>query len=228
MKTRHLLLGYIGCIVILLFSMTGCSEVPYTGPSYTIDHIDTYLQATGRDTVCLQDGFDSFCVKLELDKIQLDAADIGYTPTVHVHPENVAYVFEYEDTPILRARRSMDTTDLVQQLAAAGKVNVPANGNNLNVAPIPEGWTIEIYSKNPMNVRVVEGLIIDKNTDNDLAIKQRKQIERGVQFSVETQGGEITIQVKGLVPRNTATFHISTDNVDSDENTNIMKLVPLQ
>lgn len=227
MKTRHLLLGYIGCIVMLLFSITGCSEVPYTGPSYTIDHIDTYLHATGKDTVCLQDGFDSFCVKLELDKIQLDAADIGYTPTVHVYPENVAYVFEYEDTPILRARRSMDTTDIVQQLAAAGKVNIPPNGNNLNVAPIPEGWTIEIYSKNPMNVRVVEGLIIDTNTDNDLAIKQRKQIERGVQFSVETLGSEITIQVKGLVPRNTATFHISADSVDSDENTNIMKLVPL-
>ena len=229
MKTaKHLSLVLIGNILIILFSITGCSDVPYTGPVLTIDNIDTYLNATGVDTVCLQDGFDSVCVKLDLDKIEIDGADIGYAPTVHVHPENVAYVFEYEDTPILRARRSMDTTDLVQQLAAAGKVNVPANGNNLNVAPIPEGWTIEIYSKNPMNVRVVEGLMIDKNTDNDLVIKQRKQIERGVQFSVETQGGEITIQVKGLVPRNTATFHISADNVDSDENTNIMKLVPLQ
>ena len=122
----------------------------------------------------------------------------------------------------------MDTTDLVQQLVDAGKVNVPANGNNLNVAPIPEGWTIEIYSTAPMNVRVVEGLTIDMNTDNDLAITQRKQIKSGVQFAVETQAGEITIQVKGLIPRNTATFHISADNVDSDENTNIMKLVPLQ
>ena len=227
MKTLYFL-GYIGSIVILLLSIIGCSEVPYTGPTYTIDHIDTYLQAAGVDTVCFQDGFDSVCVKLLLDKIELNAADIGYTPTVHVHPENVAYVFEYEDTPILRARRSMDTTDLVQQLVDAGKVNVPANGNNLNVAPIPEGWTIEIYSKNPMNVRVVEGLTIDMNTDNDLAITQRKQIQNGVQFAVETQAGEITIQVKGLIPRNTATFHISADNVDSDENTNIMKLVPLQ
>lgn len=228
MKTRHLSLDYIGYIVILLFSITGCSEVPYSGPSLTIDNIDTYLQATGEDTVCLQDGFDSVCVKLELDKIEIDGADIGYTPTVHVHPENVAYVFEYEGTPILRARRSMDTTDLVQQLVAAGKVNVPANGNNLNGVPIAEGWAIEIYSTAPMNVRVVEGLTIDTNTDNDLLITEIKQIESGVQFAVKTQVGELTIQAKGLIPRNTATFHISAESVDSDENTNIMKLVPIR
>ena len=228
MKTKHLSLAVIGSILVILFSITGCSEVPYTGPTLTIDHIDTYLHATGEDTVCLQDGFDSVCVKLDLDKIEIDGADIGYTPTVHVHPENVAYVFEYQGSPILRAKRSMDTTDLVQKLEDTGKVNLPANGNNLNVAPIPEGWTIEIYSTTPMKVRVVEGLTIDTNKQKDLAITQTKQIDSGVQFAVETKVDEITIQVNGLIPGNTATFHISADSIDSDANTNILKLEPIR
>ena len=228
MKTRHLSLALIGGILIILFSLTGCSEVPYTGPIITVDHVDTYLNAIGEDTVCLQDGFDSVCVKLDLNKIEIDGADIGYTPTVHVHPENVAYVFEYQGSRILRAKRSMDTTELVQQLEDAGKVNLPSNGNNLNVAPIPEGWTIQIYSTAPLHVRVVEGLTIDTDTQTDLEISQKTQIDGGVQFAVETQVAEITIQVDGLIAGNTATFHISADNVDSDDTTNILKLEPLQ
>ncbi len=227
MKTKHLSLVLIGSILIIIFSITGCSETPYTGPALSIDHIDTYLNATGEDTVCLQDGFDSVCVKLDLDKIEINDADIGYTPTVHVHPENVAYVFEYQGSPILRAKRSMDTTELVQQLEDEGKVNLPSTGHNLNVVPIPEGWTIQIYSTARMNVRVVEGLTIDANNQKDLDITQTTQIADGVQFVVETTTAEITIQVNGLIPNNTATFHISADNVDSDDNTNILKLEPL-
>ncbi len=228
METKYSSLTLIVSILIILFSITGCSEVPYTGPVLTINHIDTYLNATGEDTVCLQDGFDAVCVKLELDKIEIDSADIGYVPTVHVHPENVSYVFEYQGSPILRAKRSMDTTELVQKLKDAGKVNLPSNGNNLNVAPIPEGWTIQIYSTAPMNVRVVEGLTIGTNKQKDLGITQKTQIDDGVQFAVETKGPEITIQVNGLIPGNTATFHISADSIDSDDNTNILKLKPLQ
>lgn len=226
MKTKHLSLAAIGSILIVLFSITGCSEVPYTGPALTIDQIDTYLHETGEDTVCLLDGFDAVCVKLELDKIEIDEAEIGYTPTVHVHPENIAYVFEYEGRPILRAKRSMDTTELVQRLEDGGKVDLPSDVNNLNVAPIPEGWTIQIYSTDPMNVRVAEGLTIDTNREKDLVITQTEQIDRGVQFAVETKVEEITIQVKGLIPGNIATFHISADSVDSDDNTNILKLEP--
>lgn len=228
MKARHLTLALIGGILIILFSITGCSEVPYTGPVLSIDHIDTYLNATGVDTVCLQDGFDSVCVRLDLDKIEIDGSDIGYTPTVHVHPENVAYVFEYQGSPILQAKRSMDTTNLVQKLEDAGKVNLPSSGNNLNVGPVPEGWTIQIYSTAPMNVRVVEGLTIGTNRQKDLAITQTTQIDSGVQFAVETKVAEITIQVNGLIPGNTATFHISADDIDSDDKTNILKLEPLQ
>lgn len=228
MKTKHLTLTLLGSILIIIFSITGCSEVPYTGPVLSIDHIDTYLNATGEDTVCLQDGFDAVCIRLNLDKIEIDSADIGYTPTVHVHPETVVYVFDYQGSPILRAKRSMDTTELVQKLEGEGKVNLPSTGHNLNVDPIPEGWTIQIFSTDPMNVRIVEGLTIDSNDEDDLRISKEEKIDGGVQFAVETQEPEITIQVRGLIPGNIATFHISADDVDSDNNTNILKLEPLQ
>ena len=225
---RYLFLVLIGGILIILLSITGCSDVPYSGRIVTVDNIDTYLNAIGEDTICLRDGFDSVCVKLDLDRIEIDSTDIGYTPTVHVHPENVVYVFEYQGSPILRAKRSMDTTELVQRLRDEDRVNIPSNGNNLNVAPIPEGWTIQIYSTNTINIRVVEGLTIGTNRQDDIRITQKTQIDNGVQFVVETKVSEITIQVNGLIPGNTATFHISADNVDSNDNTNILKLEPIQ
>lgn len=229
MKTaRHLSLTLIGSILIVILSLTGCSDVPYTGPIITVDRVDTYLNAIGSDTLCLQDGFDAVCVKLDLDKIEINRADIGYTPTVHVHPENVAYVFEYQGNPILRAKRTLDTSALVQRLEDEGKVNLPANGNNLNGAPIQEGWIIEIYSTDLMNVRVVEGLTIGTNTQQDLRISKQTRMDDGVQFSVETTNPEITVQVRGLIPGNTATFHISANDINSDDNTNILKLQPIQ
>lgn len=226
--TKQLSLTLFGSILIILFSITGCSDVPYTGPIITVDRVDTYLNAIGNDTLCLKDGFDSVCVKLDLDKIEIDSSDIGYTPTVHVHPENIAYVFEYQGNPILRAKRTMDTSALVQRLEDEGKVNLPSSGNNLNVAPIPEGWIIEIYSTAPMNVRVVEGLTIGANTQKDLRISKQTKMDDGVQFAVETTNPELTVQVRGLIPGNTATFHISANDINSNDNTNILKLQPIQ
>ena len=232
MKTsKHLSLVLIGGLLITLFSIAGCSDVPYTGPVISVDHVDTYLNSIGSDTVCLADGFDTVCVKLDLDKIEIDTTDLGYTPTVHVHPTNIAYMFEYEGNSILRAKRGMDTSDLVQELEAAGRVNIPSKGNNLNTGnaiSVPVGWTIQIYSTALMNVRVVEGLTIDDNTRNDLSIVNITKIDGGTQFAVETKAAEITIQVKGLIPGNIATFHISSESIDSDARTNILKLVPLQ
>lgn len=230
MKTaRHLSLTLFGSILIAIFSMTGCSDVPYTGPIITVDRVDTYLNAIGNDTLCLKDGFDAVCVKLDLDKIEIDSSDIGYTPTVHVHPENIAYVFEYQGNPILRAKRTMDTSAIVQRLEDEGKVkNLPSSGNNLNVASIPEGWIIEIYSTAPMNVRIVEGLTIGTNTQKDLRISKQTKMDDGVQFAVDTTIPEITVQVRGLIPGNTATFHISANDINSNDNTNILKLQPIQ
>lgn len=229
--TNHLSLAIIGLYLITLLSIVGCSDVPYTGPVISVDHVDTYLNAIGSDTVCLNDGFDTVCVKLDLNKIEIDRSDLGYTPTVHVHPTNIAYMFEYEGRSILRAKRRMDTTELVQSLENAGRVDIPSRDNNLNTGnanSVPVGWTIQIYSTAIMNVRVVEGLTIDENRRDDLSIDNIIEIDGGTQFAVDTKAAEITIQVKGLIPGNTATFHISSDSIDSDEGTNILKLEPLQ
>ena len=49
-------------VMCLLFGV-GC-DIPYTGDVLSIDDVDTYLEKTGKDTVCLRDGFDSLCLKV--------------------------------------------------------------------------------------------------------------------------------------------------------------------
>lgn len=241
-------LSLIGGLLIMLISITGCSDIPYTGPTLTIGHVDQYLNAIEGDTVCLQDGFDTVCVKLLLDTTEIDATNIDYTPTVHIHPTNIVYVFDYQGRPILEAKRLMDTTQIVQELVETGRAELPPNVNlnSGNTGYISTGWVIEVYypdtfreanrgttpETSGFDIRIVEGNVISTSTRRDLDIIDFTQIDkfdgrRGVQFSVETQATEITIQVDGVVPGNTATFHISADNVTSDSDTNILRLRPL-
>ena len=249
-KDGYLPISLISGILIMLISIIGCSDVPYTGPTLTVGHVDDYLNTIEQDTVCLQDGFDTVCVKLLLDTTEIDAANIDYTPTVHVHPTNINYVFDYQGKRILEAKRLMDATQIVQDLVAAGKAQLPpnvGNFNNGNADAVPEGWIIEIYypdtfpearrggtpGTSGLNIRIVEGTTIGTNRRNDLKIIDFTQIDkydgrRGVEFSVETEAPKITIQVNGLVPGNTATFHVSAESVESDEDTNILRLHPLQ
>ena len=249
-KHVTLSLSLMGGILIALFTIIGCSDVPYTGPTLTIGHVDQYLNAIEQDTVCLQDGFDTVCVKLLLDKTEIDATGIDYTPTVHVHPTNITYVFDYQGDPILEAKRLMDTTQIVQELVAAGRAQLPSNVdnfNNGNADYVPEGWIIQIYypdtfpetnrgqtpETSGLDIRIVEGTTIAKNRRRDMEIIDFTQTDeydgrRGVQFSVETEAPEITIQVDGLVPGNTATFYISAESVEADDDTNILQLHPLQ
>ena len=239
----------ISSLLLILIGIVGCSDVPYTGPTLTIGHVDQYLNAIEQDTVCLQDGFDTVCVKLLLDTTEIDATGIDYTPTVHVHPTNITYVFNYQGDPILEAKRLMDTTQIVQKLVETGRAQLPSNVDNLNNRNrdyVPEGWIVQIYypdtfpearrGKTPetsgFDIRVIDGTVIGTNRRKDLQIINFTQTDksdgrRGVQFSVKTEAPEITIQVDRLVPGNTATFHISADSVESDDDTNILQLRPL-
>ena len=247
-KGEYLPISLISSLLIMLISITGCSDVPYTGPTLTVGHVDDYLNTIEQDTVCLQDGFDTVCVKLLLDKTEIDATGIDYTPTIHVHPTNITYVFDYQGNPILEAKRLMDTTQIVRELVAAGKAELPSNVDDLNNGGyIPEGWVIQVYypdtfpearrGRTPetsgLDIRIVEGTTIATNRRRDLEIIDFTQTNkydgrRGVEFSVETEAPEITIQVDGLVPGNTATFRISAESVESDDDTNILQLQPLQ
>ena len=235
----------ISSLLIMLIGITGCSDIPYTGPTLTIGHVDDYLNAIEQDTVCLQDGFDTVCVKLLLDTVEVD-----YTPTVHVHPTNITYVFDYQGNPILEAKRLMDTSQIVQKLVETGRAQLPPNVDEPNEDDqnyVPEGWVLLIYypdtfpeadrgrtpATSGLDIRIVEGTTIGTDRQGDLEIIDFTQTDkhdgkRGVQFSVETEAAEITLQVNGLVPGNTATFHISAENVESDDDTNILQLHPLQ
>ena len=236
-------------LLIMLISITGCSDVPYSGPVLTAGHVDQYLNTIEQDTVCLQDGFDTVCVKLLLDTTELDVAGIDHTPTIHVHPTNIVYVFEYQGHPILEAKRLMNTNQIVQELVAAGRAQLPSNINNLNNSNqnyVPEGWIIQTYypdtfreanrGQTPrtsgLDIRVVEGTIIPMNRGRDLNIIDFTQIDkydgrRGVEFSLETRAPRIAIQVIGIVPGNTAIFYINANSVESDNNKNILRLRPL-
>ena len=239
----------ISSLLIILISIVGCTDVPYSGPIVTSGDLDQYLNTIEQDTVCLQDGFDAVCVKLLLDKTEIAPTDIDYTPTVHVHSTNIVYVFNYQGRTILEAKRLMDTSQIVQELVEAGKAELPANVNLNSGATnyIPEGWSVEIYypstfreadrgntpATSGLDIRIAEGNTIPTNTQRDLKISEFTQIDkndgrRGIRFAIKTQAPEITIQVDGVVPANIATFHINGDTVEADESQNILHLQPIE
>lgn len=242
-KCGTLSLSLISGVLIVLFIITGCSDVPYTGPMLTIDHVDRYLDTIGEDTVCIEDGFDIICIKLlpEEDSTEDDA------PIVHVHPTRISYVFYYKQKPILRVEREMDTTEIVQDLIDAGRIQLPPDtGDQEPGANTVGSWIIQIYypdafpearrgqtpKTSGLDIRVVQGMKIRTNKRNDLQIMNFTQTDdadgsRSIRFSVETKKSEITIQVNGLVPDNTATFHIRADDVASGGGTNTLELKPL-
>ena len=239
----------ITCLFIILISIAGCTDVPYSGPVVTSGDLDRYLNTIEQDTVCLQDGFDVVCVKLLLDKTEATPTNIDYVPTVHVHSTNIVYVFSYQGRTILEVKRLMDTSQIVQELVETGKAELPSNVNVNSGATnyIPEGWSIEIYypstfreasrgnthETSGFGIRIAEGKTIPTNRQRDLEITEFTQINkndgrRGVRFAVKTQAPEITIQVDGVVPANIATFHINGDSVETDDSQNILRLQPIQ
>ena len=224
-------------IVVVFFSLIGCTDTPYTGPMLTVDDVDRYLSATGEDTICLQDGFDSVCLKVVPEESG-DADDI--VPTVHVHPTSLIYMFHYEGSPILRAERVMDTTEIAQELTGQPVANGSTPNIDINTF---KDWTFQIYypdtfpeadrgatpETSGLDIRIAEGTKIGTDKQKDLKIKDFTQINgldgsRIVQFAIETAAQEITLQVEGLVPDHTATFYINADSLASKEDTSSLQL----
>ena len=241
-KTVPLSLSLIGGILIALLSITGCSDVPYTGPILKVRDVEQFLQSAGESTACVQDGFDSVCLKL-VGEGAPDGSGDSDGPIVHVHPTSLTYIFHYEGQPILYAERGMDTSQLVQELVDAGKIQLPSDGgvwgNSNNNANIPDGWIIQVYYPDSFSqvnrrlrntdIKVVEGVRIRRDNQRDLQIKNFTRTEgfdgrHGVQFAVETTSSQITIQVDRLIPGNTAEFYINADAVESDPSSNTLRL----
>lgn len=233
--------SFVCGILIILFSTAGCADIPYTGSVLSVDHVDRYLDSTGEDSICLQDGFDSICIR-NLSGDEAGEFSSG-VPVVYVHPTNITYMFFYKDIPILRVEREIDTTDIVQELIDAGKVQTPLYADTRGVQNSADGdWIVQIYyldsfpvanrgrtlETSGLDIRVVEGMEIKFNRQKDLEIKAFTQLDgrRGVEFSIETAASEITIQVDGLVDAHTATFHISTDGIADGDDTSVFALQP--
>lgn len=228
-------------LLIMFISIAGCSDVPYTGPVLTVDDVNRYLKSTGEDTVCLQDGFDSICIKVILDDKK--SATDDEVPTVYLHPTSLVYKFYYKDTPLLRAERFMDTTQIVQQLIDAGRVQSAAyslDGVRYNAQ---SEWDIQVYyptgfpesqrgttpGTSGLDIKIAAGIKLRIDPQHLLQIENFRQINnndgtRGVRFTVDTDASQITIHVNGLVPEHTAKFYLNVNGVVSDDGTNVFQL----
>ena len=240
-KTAPLSLRLIGGILIILLSITGCADVPYTGPILKVSDVEQFLNSRDEDAACIDDGFDSVCIKLIADEAAGDpVSDDSGAPVIHVHPTSLSYLFYYEDKPILLAERTMDTTQIVQELIDAGKIQGPPDGSvwNDNNDNIPNVWVVQVYYPDAFrqvnrrlrsrDIRVVEGTRIRRDSRRDLEIENfTRDGSRGVQFSIETEVSQIAIQVEGLVPDHIAEFYIDADGVESDTSASTLELRPL-
>ena len=225
--------------IILFVGIIGCSDVPYTGPILSVDHVDRYLESTGHDTVCLQDGFDSICLKI----VDLEEDNDPFEPVIfEIYPQSINFVFYYDSKPILEASMAMDTTELIQELIDSGRVDMPPGSTvrpSGSLADKTDSWKIQIYypdsfpeterglypETSGFDIKVADGsnLNIKKNDELELMYFIQRDKEDGsrvAEFHVLTESKAITIQVDGLVSDNTVIFYIDTDGVESGEGTN--------
>lgn len=243
-KSLSLLTTYLTAF-ILLVGVIGCTEVPYTGPVITVDFVDNFLDRTDEDVVCLYDGFDTVCVK----RVESDEDDSSDLTILNIYPEDLTYLFYYNEKLILQAERTIDTTDLVQELIGSGELDMPINNTaepSENIVNITEGWTIQIYyhesfpeadrgetpETSGFNIKVAAGQKINSVRQQDeLTIQNPLQRDkpdgsRVFEFSVETESPIITIEVDGLISEHIAIFYVDVEGGASDGGISKLQLKP--
>ncbi len=133
-RNKLLSLSLIGGILIMLFSMIGCSDTPYTGQVLTVDDmVNRYLVST-ENTVCLYNGVESSCLTLRPPRTGGVASN---APIIHVHPRKLIYTFYYEGKQIVHAERVVDTTEIVAALQSQPQTNDQSGANNPPPPPPP-------------------------------------------------------------------------------------------
>ncbi|MCG9133060.1 hypothetical protein J5I95_15395 [Candidatus Poribacteria bacterium] len=123
-------LKFIVGILIILFSITGCSDMPYTGSVLTVHEVDRYLVSTDGNVVCFQDEFDATCLKLTSETG--NGANAINEPAIHIYPEKRVYVFYHEGKPILRAVRAGSNNGNNGNSNGDNSGNNGSGGNNNN------------------------------------------------------------------------------------------------
>ncbi|RKU36556.1 hypothetical protein C6496_12995 [Candidatus Poribacteria bacterium] len=84
-KTQFLFLNLIVSILIVLLTLTGCSDAPYIGSMLTVDDVDRYITST-EDSICLENR----CIVLMSEATKRADGIVG--PIIHIHPNNFSYI----------------------------------------------------------------------------------------------------------------------------------------
>ncbi len=131
--------GSIICILIILFNIIGCSDMPYTGPLLQPGDVDQYFQDHGNGLVCLHNGMESACVTL------VPKPKESSLPVIHIHPSRTIYVFYYKGEVILEAERVSDNSDLIDELI---------DGETETIT-LPETNTVPLQLPKPKGIGIV-------------------------------------------------------------------------
>lgn len=237
--------------IFMFVSIIGC-EVPYTGPLLSVNDVTQFLETTGEDTVCVQDGFDSVCLRVVVREVERQR-DTTPALVIHIYPTGVMYEFYYEGRLVLRAERSIDTTEVAEALVAAGIAELPADSvllggdGGLDVDNAFEGWRVRMYypesfaevsrgdtlETSGFEIRIVEGTKLLLHDQKDLEITNFTQIDepngvRIAQFDVGTNAAKILIRVRGLIPGYIARFRLNIDGIAPDEGDDTFELRRIQ
>ena len=224
-------------IFIASLSVIGC-DIPYTGHMLTVDDVDQHLHSTGEDAVCLQDGFDSLCVKLIPGARGPQGPQGSQGPQgppgppgspgipgtnasiIHIHSQSILYDFYYNDKLILRAEKQADTSELLKLLAAQEDNQNDGNNDALTM-PTGQSGNIDTSKEVGWIARITH-----PDTDGDRL--GDTPVGAGTNFNVDT-GLQVRVYTRdenGFVYDLTTAYEKDeNDNLILDENGNLIPVI---
>ena len=222
---QPLFLSFVWLYSLLL--LTGCSDTPYTGSMLSPGDIDRYIVRAADGSICLADASDAVCYTLIPQGV-----DTPNAPIIHVYRRKLIYVFYYDDHPIVRVERAMDTTGIRQALTdrnqEASNINADAGETDTretdDLFSGNDGWFIRIYYPEGRNLPRGISKLEDSGLDITINGKPISSVDiegfaqitgprgTGVQFfypNVSKNASRLTVKVTGLVSeKEPVTFQI--------------------
>jgi hypothetical protein len=121
-RTVPFLLSLIVSILIVLLNVTGCSDNPYTGSMLQPGDVDNYIFSHGDGRICLTNGVETACLTLVPKRRD------GTLPIIYIYSSSIAYVFNHEGVPIIRAERETDTSDIIKEITGGTVTQLGGGG----------------------------------------------------------------------------------------------------
>lgn len=186
---RSILLNLVGGVLLILFSITGCSDSPHLGSMLTVDDVDRYFTST-ESSVCLLNGTEPSCVTLVVE--ESDVTDDITGPIIHIHPNKIIYVFYRNGVTVLRAERATDTGDAVGGGGTVGgNSGNGGNGENDNNVPDADPGPVDTHRVYPVDE--MGDLIEDKKVGWIVWIDYEDGRPEGTGIDLDSSGFKITI-----------------------------------